>query len=193
MDTFDSLINRLLLLATLIFCVVGCDTLEGNKNSDKDDSITHECDLSEIKYFIDGFAKGDLSAIESSFDDEIHYFGAFRALDPASVKRVNSKWVAYPREEVMAAYQEMIEFVGKKEWENQVIKCDPTFTKAGKYKNFPRAMPLDIIRMDDAVLDFQMSESVYNKPRATFDEIPVSIFRKVNGRYILVAQIGYIP
>jgi len=54
-------------------------------------------------------------------------------------------------------------------------------------------MPPDVVKSDDLILDFRMTETVFNRSRATFDEVPVSVFRKTDKGYKIVAQIGYIP
>ncbi len=73
-----------------------------------------------------------------------------------------------------------------------LLQSNLIITTVGKYKSFPEGLDISAFQSDDIVLDFRYCETFTGTTRSNYDDAPVSVFRKVNGGYKIVAQLGIV-
>lgn len=128
------------------------------------------------------FVNADAKELKAYFAPKVLYIGEGRFIDP-NVMKFNEP-TEITAEKLSQSYAKFADRVGKDKWKVVFGKVNPTLKKAEKDGELFKP-----IKAGDFIYDLHFRESVKGK-RNGFDEAVIFVFRKVDGKFKVVAHLN---
>ncbi|GAB4143182.1 MAG: hypothetical protein Tsb009_14120 [Planctomycetaceae bacterium] len=134
----------------------------------------------QVKQFHKSVIKGDVKKMSRYFADQILFDGDGRVVGLGPLDAP----VRLTKRQILDSYTKLIKRVGREKWTSLFKKTKPTLTVTVANGN-----PIKIARKGDYVYDLHSREAIKGK-RNGLDEAVIFIFRKVKGKYLIVAHFA---